>query len=182
MEETKKCKHCQSDIPKKAKVCPNCRKKQKHTGLGVFLIVVGVLVFLIALSGGSDDEKTQSEKATTNSNSVENEKTIEYLAVDVDTLMDTLNNNALKAKDSYQNQYLEITGRLAVIDSNGQYIGVFPQKNQWAITGVQCYVKDSEAKEKIMNLSTDDVITVRVKITDVGEVMGYSANIIEFVN
>lgn len=26
--EVKKCKHCQSDIPKKAKICPNCRKKQ----------------------------------------------------------------------------------------------------------------------------------------------------------
>ena len=27
--ETKKCKYCQSDIPKKAKVCPVCKKKQK---------------------------------------------------------------------------------------------------------------------------------------------------------
>ena len=26
--ETKVCKHCQTEIPKKAKVCPNCRKKQ----------------------------------------------------------------------------------------------------------------------------------------------------------
>lgn len=28
VQETKVCKHCQSEIPKKAKVCPNCRKKQ----------------------------------------------------------------------------------------------------------------------------------------------------------
>ena len=26
--DTKICKHCQSEIPKKAKICPNCRKKQ----------------------------------------------------------------------------------------------------------------------------------------------------------
>ena len=37
MEETKKCKHCQSDIPKKAKVCPVCKKKQLSK-LKVFLI------------------------------------------------------------------------------------------------------------------------------------------------
>ena len=42
MSETKKCKHCQSDIAKKAKVCPVCRKKQKHTALGIFLIIIGI--------------------------------------------------------------------------------------------------------------------------------------------
>lgn len=25
-EETKKCKYCKTEIPKDAKVCPNCRK------------------------------------------------------------------------------------------------------------------------------------------------------------
>ena len=33
-EETKKCKYCQSDIPKKAKVCPVCKKKQGGHGYG----------------------------------------------------------------------------------------------------------------------------------------------------
>ncbi len=28
MGETKKCKYCQSEIDKKAKICPNCKKKQ----------------------------------------------------------------------------------------------------------------------------------------------------------
>ena len=31
-KETKVCKHCQSEIPAKAKVCPNCRKKQGGVG------------------------------------------------------------------------------------------------------------------------------------------------------
>lgn len=26
--ETKLCKYCQTEIPAKAKICPNCRKKQ----------------------------------------------------------------------------------------------------------------------------------------------------------
>ena len=28
MSDTKKCKHCKSDIDKKAKICPVCKKKQ----------------------------------------------------------------------------------------------------------------------------------------------------------
>ena len=52
---TKKCKHCQSDIPKKAKVCPNCRKKQKRPVLGITLIIIGVLVLIGVITGGEED-------------------------------------------------------------------------------------------------------------------------------
>lgn len=44
--EVKKCKHCQSDIPKKAKICPNCRKKQggklKFIIAWIFLIIIAI--------------------------------------------------------------------------------------------------------------------------------------------
>lgn len=55
-QETKVCKHCQSEIPKKAKVCPNCRKKQG----GIFkwiLIAVLVVFFFGILFGGEDDDR-----------------------------------------------------------------------------------------------------------------------------
>lgn len=58
-QETKVCKHCQTEIPKKAKVCPNCRKKQG----GIFkwiLIVVVVLVFIGSIFGGEDDGASDS--------------------------------------------------------------------------------------------------------------------------
>jgi Tfp pilus assembly protein PilE len=38
-EETKKCRECQTDIPKKARRCPNCRTKQ-GIGLGGLIVVV----------------------------------------------------------------------------------------------------------------------------------------------
>lgn len=43
--ETKICKHCQTEIPKKAKICPNCRKKQGMGALGKTILII----FLIAL-------------------------------------------------------------------------------------------------------------------------------------
>ena len=36
--ETKLCKHCKSEIPKAAKVCPNCRRKMKHQFIGLLSI------------------------------------------------------------------------------------------------------------------------------------------------
>lgn len=49
MEETKKCKYCQSDIPKKATVCPVCKRKQSST-LKVVLICLAVFLRLELLA------------------------------------------------------------------------------------------------------------------------------------
>lgn len=59
--ETKTCKYCMTQIPKKAKICPNCKKKQSHT---VRWVVLGILVFLILVSlfGGGNSETTNKDK------------------------------------------------------------------------------------------------------------------------
>lgn len=61
--ETKKCKHCQSDIPKKAKVCPNCKRKQGGL-LKTVLIVFLVLILIGGLFGNSDDEEVTVKENT----------------------------------------------------------------------------------------------------------------------
>ena len=45
-EKTKKCKHCKMDIPKDAKICPHCRKKQKSGILKwvVLILIIGVVI------------------------------------------------------------------------------------------------------------------------------------------
>lgn len=58
-QETKVCKHCQSEIPKKAKVCPNCRKKQR--GIFKWILIAVVILFLIgSIFGGGDDSASDS--------------------------------------------------------------------------------------------------------------------------
>ena len=64
--ETKLCKHCKSEIPKAAKVCPNCRKKQGGFGKWIVIGIV-VIVLLAAVFGGGDDKpkKVENKTATT---------------------------------------------------------------------------------------------------------------------
>lgn len=50
-KETKVCKYCKSEIPKKAKVCPNCRKKQGGIGKWIVIAVI-VIIVIAAISGG----------------------------------------------------------------------------------------------------------------------------------
>lgn len=52
----KKCKYCQSEIDAKAKICPNCKKKQ---GMSKWLIVLIVIVGIIAIASiaGGDNAK-----------------------------------------------------------------------------------------------------------------------------
>lgn len=58
-QETKVCKHCKSEIPKKAKVCPNCRKKQSSI-LKRILIALVVLFLIGCIFGGGDDSASDS--------------------------------------------------------------------------------------------------------------------------
>ena len=171
--ETKVCKHCQTEIPKKAKVCPNCRKKQG--GIFKWIVVVVVAIALISsFTGGDDETKKTSSSAETNK---KEEQVIEYTACTVGEMMDMLENNALKAETTYKDKYVEVTGRLSTIDSDGKYISLLPVDDEWAIIGVQCYIKTDEQKSHVAEMSTGDTITVRGKITQIGEVLGYSLNI-----
>lgn len=90
--ETKKCKHCQSDIPKKAKVCPNCRKEQG--GALKWVLVAVLLVCIFGGVAGSDEKPTKvndttSSAATTSSTETNAEEiftvgdTVEYRNVRV---------------------------------------------------------------------------------------------------
>ena len=43
MEKTKRCKYCQMEIPKKAKVCPNCKRTLKGHGCLISVLVVLII-------------------------------------------------------------------------------------------------------------------------------------------
>lgn len=60
-EGTKLCKHCKTEIPAGAKICPNCRKKQGLGGcLTAFIAVIVISAMFSALGGGSDSASDDS--------------------------------------------------------------------------------------------------------------------------
>ena len=56
--ETKICKHCKTEIPAGAKICPNCRKKQggKLKWIIIAVVVIGIIGAAIGGGDGSDGE------------------------------------------------------------------------------------------------------------------------------
>ena len=182
---TKKCKYCQSEIPMKAKICPVCKKKQSHKGLAICFLIFGIFVFLCAFGslltdGGDSGTGGQSSNSTTKATSETKTDNITYTKATVSEMKEMLDSNALKASETYKGKYLEVTGKLGVIDSNGQYIGIYAD-GDFEIIGVTCYIKNNDQKQKIMDMSIGDTVTLKGKITDVGEVFGYSLNIYEVV-
>lgn len=178
------CKHCGQEIAASAKVCPHCGGKNKppiYKRWWFIAIIVIIVLAAIGGSGSSDSSGSTSSTATSKTavSSSSSEAAIEYTAYTVTELSEDLDSNALKAADKYKGQYVELTGRLSVIDSNGKYISIVDSTDEWAITGVQCYKKNDEQKQVVMDMSIGDEIVVKGKITDVGEVLGYFLDMTE---
>lgn len=179
-EKTKKCKHCKMDIPKDAKICPHCRKKQKSGILKwvVLILIIGVVIGAVTGEDKSVDSTAKQTEATASDSQKQESESIEYTSVSVNDMMDALNNNAMGASDKYKGKYLEITGKLTNIDAAGKYIDLMAD-GDFEIIGVQCYIKSDDQKSKIASMSKGDTVTLKGKCTDVGEVLGYSLDITE---
>ena len=97
----------------------------------------------------------------------------EYKIVSFDDLYSQLETNALKAERTWQDQYIQVTGKLANIDSDGAYISIESTLDKYSFNTIQCYIKNDKQLNTVMNLNIGDTITVKGKITTVGELIGY---------
>ena len=93
---TKKCKHCQTEIDAKAKVCPNCKKNQGMSGcLKAIIVVVILIIAIIALLGACTKEVVdsidESVQETENSYKDKNGKT------------------SFKTGETFENSYIKMT-------------------------------------------------------------------------
>ena len=181
------CKHCGAEIAASAKTCPKCGGKNKKPIYKRvwFWILVAVLVLgiggMAGGSGGSDSSNSTGANDSQAEEKAPEEETIEYTEVTTDELSDALESNAMNASDTYKGKYFAVTGRLSNIDSDGSYIALVDVNDEFSFNVIQCYIKNDEQLEKVKSLSTDDVITVKGKITDVGEVLGYYLDITEII-
>ena len=110
-EKTKKCKHCQSDIPHKAKVCPQCRKRVKGGILKWILII-----FVVCLILPTNNE----ESAAKVDNSIKTEKTEVHTTISVNT------NTEMETANTWEETTVPIEQEVEVIETQGLTMG---QKN-----------------------------------------------------
>lgn len=178
------CKHCGAEIAAGAKTCPKCGGKNTkpiYKRVWFWLLIAALVLGIGGAAGGSGGSDSGSSTAVTNDTQAEEsapeEEAIEYTEVTTDELSDALEANAMNASDTYKDKYFAVTGRLSNIDSDGQYISLVDVNDEWSFNVIQCFIKNDEQLEKVKAMATDDVVTVRGKITEVGEVLGYYMDI-----
>lgn len=186
----KACRVCGKPVAKSAKVCPNCGAKQKGNKLLIIIGVIVVLGIIGAAMGGNKKTNTGSTAQTADETAKETtdgaEKTpteeITYTEYDMSELMNDLENNAAAANEKYNGQYVALTGKLSVIDAQGSYIGISDPDDEFSIQDCKCDINGKQdISDIVKTLSKGDIITVKGKITDVGEIIGYSLDIEEIV-
>lgn len=172
----KQCKICGKDIATSAKVCPYCGAKNKkpiYKRWWFILLVVLIVLSIIGGLGGADTDTPTDTPAKVE----EKEPEIEYTEYTVDELIKDLNKNAASAKDKYDGQYVELTGRLSYVDSDGRHFGIKPLETGLWLESVTCYIKNKEQKENIKEHEVEEKIVVKGKILDVGEILGYDIEV-----
>lgn len=70
--DTKLCKHCKTEMPYDAKICPQCRKKQGGIIIKWIIAVIAVFIIIAAVAGNSKDNKPKPVSTTTNNTTSEN--------------------------------------------------------------------------------------------------------------
>ena len=170
---------CGEEIAKAAKTCPHCGSKNKQPIYKKwwFWLIVVVVVASVANSGDKSGTTPAVNETAQENQVTQSEAQIEYVEYTVAELVNDLENNALKAETKYNEQYVKLTGKLSTIDSDGKYISLMPNNGSFTLTGVQCYLQNEEQKVKVSEMSIDDIVTVKGKITDIGEVLGYQLDV-----
>lgn len=104
---------------------------------------------------------------------------VSYIETTALSMIDELNRNSMAAKTTYKDQNISVTGRLSNVDSDGKYFTLSPDTDDYAylFSSINCKIKTEEVRNQIMSINTNDVITVRGRVTDVGEILGYSMNV-----
>lgn len=104
----KKCKYCQTEIDKKAKVCPNCRKKQPGIGKWIVLGIIAIFVIAAIVGQNETEKEEKNRKKDFTQNEIASYENVDYSIVKVEKTQGT--NEFIKPKDGYE--YVKVTVRI----------------------------------------------------------------------
>lgn len=143
-------------------------------GLCIVAVIAIILVFPDSFKGGNKDTTPNAPTNATAS------AQIQYEQVNLQDMLDELKTNALRAEETYQDMYVEITGKIDVFDSDGKYVSILPcDAPDWSFENVQCYLTDPAHKTFLLGKNVGDVVTIKGKVSSIGEIIGYHVDIAE---
>lgn len=179
------CKKCGNEIDKKAVICPNCGCKVKKPIFKKwwFWVIIIILAIVIGATAGGNNETNSSSTDTASSSQTDSKTEAKtYEKTELQTMINDLKENALKAEKTYNNKYVEITGKITNFDSNGSYISIEAvNAGDFNLDTVLCNITNKEQLDLLLEKSTGDVVTIKGKVVSVGEVLGYSVKIEEIL-
>ena len=141
----------------------------------IFVLVAGVLLYCVAMKLFYRPQAN----TTPGAQGAESQQ-IQYKKVDLQAMLDELDANALRAEKTYQDMYIEVTGKISGFDSDGRYITIVPYDAPiWSLDSVHCSLKDPTHKAYLLEKNVGDVVTIKGKVFSIGEIQGYSVKIAE---
>lgn len=143
LKNSKKCKHCQSEIDPKAKICPNCRKKQGMPKWIIFLIIVVILVVFASSTGDNEDGNANS---STSGNVEQSEKFTYTITDEYDNGFSYYIEGTVKNNRDKDYSYVQI--EFICYDKDGNNLGT-------AIDNTNNLLGQQTWKFKAMGLFTD---------------------------
>lgn len=114
---TKICKHCKTEIPFGAKICPQCRKKQGGKTKWIIIGAVALIIIGAVASGGNDEQNSKTElkneeKIIETNTKQEEKKSNEETSVDNEDKKENSGNekkDKYSVGDTYENKNLKMT-------------------------------------------------------------------------
>ncbi len=193
--ETKTCKYCKSEIPKGARICPNCRKKQSH--IKGILVTFIILCFMFVTIIGHNSKENENSTGKGSSSNVHNKSSSEVSESDFETksylykneygscyyivvIKNTSSVNAsvsgnATAKDANGNSIGAADMSIEIIGAGETSLGYFVFDNSSEIVTVDCSLKYSAKtyyNPAVCNLETVNTVNnenVVVTATNRGE-------------
>lgn len=148
-----------------------------------FIVIIAIIVIgaIGNAMGGKTDSSTSTapDKQTEQTEKPAEEKT--YTKVDFNQMQDELEANALKAEQTYKGQNIEVTGKVSVIDSSGQYISIIAVDDDLGFKTINCKIQNDDQRNVVAEVTKGQTIIVRGQVTSVGEVLGYAIKSDEFI-
>ena len=118
----------------------------------------------------NSDNNSNTNSSTTNS-------TVTYSEVDASTLLSDLQTNALRAEQTYQDEYVKVKGYLVNIDSDGAYFSIDEDTSDWDLISIMCDINTEDIRNEVSKLNINDYVEVKGQITEIGEIIGYVIDI-----